>query len=303
MTRYLLAHGQAFFGSLGRLVRAPVASLMTVGVIGITLALPAGFYVLIGNLERVGSGWEGAGQISLFLKRDVVGKNAERLADRIRRLPGVARVEYISPDDALAEFKASSGFGAALDVLDRNPLPPVLQVFPRIDTAPAQLEALARELQAQKEVGLAQLDLDWVRRLHALLRIAERGVWVLAALLAAGVLLIIGNTSRLAVLNRKDEIAITKLVGGTNAFIRRPFLYSGIQQGLAGGILAWLLVGAVLALLSGPVRDLTSLYGSDFQVSGLDLAEASTLIGLGMVLGWLGARLAVGRHLRAIQPN
>jgi cell division transport system permease protein len=300
---YLAQHAQAFFESAGRLIRHPVASLMTVAVIAISLALPAGFYVLIDNLARVSRGWEGGSQISLFLKRDVTGKAAEKFADRVRRLPQVTRVDYISPEAALAEFKRSSGFGSALDALDRNPLPPVLVVHPRVDVPADGLEALVRELGRYPEVELAQLDLEWVRRLHALLMIAERGVWLLAALLAAGVVLIIGNTIRLAVLNRKDEIEIIKLVGGTDAFIRRPFLHAGVQQGLAGALLAWGLVAITLALLAGPVRDLASLYGSDFRAEGLDASAVGLLLGAGALLGWLGSRLAVGRHLKAIEPR
>lgn len=303
MKTYLAQHAQAFFESAGRLIRQPIATLMTVAVIAISLALPAGFYVLIDNLARVSRGWEGGSQISLFLKREVAAKAAEKLADRIRRQPQVTRVEYLSPEAALAEFKRSSGFGSALDALDRNPLPPVLVVHPRVDVPPEGLEALVRELGQHPEVELAQLDLEWVRRLHALLRIAERGVWLLAALLAAGVILVTGNTIRLAVLSRKDEIEIIKLVGGTDAFIRRPFLHAGVQQGLAGALLAWGIVGLTLGLLAGPVRDLASLYASDFQPKGLGAAATGVLLGAGALLGWVGSRLAVGRHLKAIEPK
>lgn len=303
MKTYLAQHAQAFFESAGRLIRQPIATLMTVAVIAISLALPAGFYVLIDNLARVSRGWEGGSQISLFLKRDLAAKAAEKLADRIRRQAQVTRVDYISPEAALAEFKRSSGFGSALDALDRNPLPPVLVVYPRIDVTPDGLEALVRELGQHPEVELAQLDLEWVRRLHALLRIAERGVWLLATLLAAGVILVTGNTIRLAVLSRKDEIEIIKLVGGTDAFIRRPFLHAGVQQGLAGALLAWGIVGLTLGLLAGPLRDLASLYGSDFQAEGLGAAATGILLGAGALLGWAGSRLAVGRHLKAIEPR
>ena len=303
MKTYLAQHAQAFFESAGRLLREPLATLMTVAVIAISLALPAGFYVLIDNLARLSRGWEGGSQISLFLKREVTAKAAQKLADRIRGQAQVTRVDYISPEAALAEFKRNSGFGPALDALDRNPLPPVLVVHPRVDVAPDELEALVRELGQHPEVELAQLDLEWVRRLHALLRIAERGVWLLAALLAAGVILIIGNTIRLAVLSRKDEIEIIKLVGGTDAFIRRPFLHAGVQQGLAGALLAWGIVGFALTLLAGPVRDLASLYGSDFEAKGLGGAASGILLGAGALLGWVGSRLAVGRHLRTIEPR
>ncbi len=301
---YLLRHAQVFFFSLGQLTRTPVATFLTIAVIGITLALPASLYVGIVNVQQVAKGWEDNGQISLFLKQDVTAAATEKLADRIRRLPGVAWVDSISRDAALAEFKKLSGFGDALNALERNPLPAVLVVHPSAKHAdPDRLQALLKELGRYREVDIAQLDLDWVRRLHAMLDLAQQAVLILAAGLAIAVLLIIGNTIRLAVLNRREEIEITKLIGGTNAFIRRPFLYAGTLQGLLGAVFAWLLVGLALLLLSGPIRSLAGLYGSQFEVENLGFLATLALIGTGGLLGWLGSRLAVGRHLRAIEPH
>lgn len=301
---YLLRHAQVFFYSLGQLARAPFASLLTIAVIGITLALPAGLYTILGNLERIGSGWEGAGQISLFLKRGTKQTVVSRLVDNIRRLPSVSAVDYISPDAALTEFKRLSGFGDALEALGRNPLPPVLVVTPSsTQREPEALQHLVRALQAFPEVDIAQLDLEWVRRFQAVLALAQRGVVLLAVLLGLAVLLIIGNTSRLAILNRRDEIEIVKLIGGTNAFIRRPFLYSGLQQGALGALTAVLLVQTCLALLSQPIGDLASLYGSLFRIEGLDLTATGWLAIVGAVLGWLGSRIAVSRHLGTVDPQ
>ena len=301
---YLLRHAQVFFYSLGQLARTPVATFLTVAVIGITLALPAGLYVAIENVQRLASGWEDNGQISLFLKQDVTGAAIEKLADKIRRLPSVSWVDYVSREAALTEFKRLSGFGEALNALERNPLPAVLVVHPAATHAhPDKLQALLKELRRFNEVDIAQIDLDWVRRLHAMLELARQGVLILAAGLAIAVLLIIGNTIRLAVLNRRDEIEITKLIGGTNAFIRRPFLYTGTLQGLLGALLAWLLVGLGLLLLAGPIDNLAGLYGSRFEAENLDILATLALIGSGGLLGWLGSRLAVGRHLRAIEPH
>ncbi|HJV97253.1 MAG TPA: permease-like cell division protein FtsX [Albitalea sp.] len=301
---YFLRHAQTFFFSLGQLSRTPVATFLTVAVIGITLALPAGFYVAIENVQRVAQGWEDNGQISLFLKPDVTPATAGKLADKIRRLPAVSWVDYVSREAALAEFKRLSGFGEALDSLERNPLPAVLVVHPAaVHADPDDLQALLKELRRNSEVDIAQLDLDWVRRLHAMLALVREGVLILATGLAVAVLLIIGNTIRMAVLSRRDEIEITKLIGGTNAFIRRPFLYAGMLQGLFGAILAWLLVSLGLLLLSGPVANLASLYGSRFEAENLGFLATLALIGIGALLGWLGSRLAVGRHLRAIEPR
>ena len=301
---YLLRHAQVFFYSLGQLTRTPVATFLTVAVIGITLALPASLYVAIENVQRLASGWEDNGQISLFLKQDVPGAAIEKLADKIRRLPAVSWVDYVSREAALTEFKRLSGFGEALNALERNPLPAVLVVHPAATHAhPDKLQALLKDLRRFNEVDIAQIDLDWVRRLHAMLELARQGVLILAAGLAIAVLLIIGNTIRLAVLNRRDEIEITKLIGATNAFIRRPFLYTGTLQGLLGALLAWLLVGLGLLLLAGPIDNLAGLYGSRFEAENLGILATLALIGSGGLLGWLGSRLAVGRHLRAIEPH
>ncbi len=301
---YFLRHAQVFFYSLGQLTRTPVATILTMAVIGITLALPAGLYVAIDNVQRLAKGWEDNGQISLFLKQDVSTAAADKLSNKIRRLPGVAWVDYVSREAALAEFKRLSGFGDALNALDRNPLPAVLVVHPNAAYAnPEALQTLFKELRRYSEVDIAQLDLEWVRRLHAMLDLARQGVFILAGGLALAVLLIIGNTIRLAVLNRRDEIEITKLIGGTNAFIRRPFLYTGTLQGLLGAIFAWLLIGLVLLFLSTPIQNLATLYGSRFEAENLSFLATLLLISIGGLLGWLGSRLAVGRHLRAIEPR
>lgn len=301
---YFMRHAQVFFFSLGQLSRTPIATFLTVAVIGITLALPACLYVAIENLQRLSGSLDSNGQISLFLKRDVNGAEAEKLAAKIRALPAVSRVNYISREAALAEFKQLSGFGEALETLERNPLPAVLVVLPSdADSHPDKLQALLKQLRRYNEVDIAQLDLEWVRRLHAILELARHGVLILAAGLGVAVLLIIGNTIRLAVLNCRDEIVITKLIGGTNAFIRRPFLYAGTLQGFLGAILAWLLVALALFLLSSPINNLASLYGSRFAAENLGFRATLVLLAAGGLLGWLGSRLAVGRHLKTLEPT
>jgi cell division transport system permease protein len=300
---YLLRHLQVLFAALGQLARTPVASLLTVAVIGITLALPTGLYLVIENIQRLSGGWEDSGRVSLFLKRAASTQAASTLADRLRRLSAVTRVEYISPEMALAEFKRTSGFGGALNALERNPLPPVLVITPaESHRHPEALHALVTELSAYPEVDIAQLDLEWVRRLQAILNLAERGVWILALLLGLALLLIVGNTIRLAVLSRREEIAVIKLIGGTDAFIRRPFLYSGLLQGLLGAIMAWLLVSLSLLLLADPIRELSTLYASGFEIEPLGPEAVLALLATGGALGWIGSRLAVGRHLRSIEP-
>lgn len=294
---YLLRHAQVLFATLGQLARAPLATALTLAAIGITLALPSGLYVMLNNLERLSAGWERSAQISLFLKRDVSEAGAHKLAQQVRALPTVSGVEFISREAALAEFKRESGFGAALNALDSNPLPAVLIVRPAASD-PLAVETLVASLARLPGVDLAQLDIEWLRRLASLLQLAERGVLLLAVLLSLAVLLIIGNTIRLVVVTRQTEIEIVQLVGGTPAFIRRPFLYTGLLQGLFGGLLAWFLVDVSLLFLNGPAQELAGLYGSGFGLNGLGLGAGTALALGGAALGWAGARLAVGQQLR-----
>ncbi len=297
MINHLLRHLQALFGTLGQLARAPVATALTLAVLGVTLALPTTLYVALDNLGRLGGDMQRGAQLSLFLKRGLGEDEALKLAQRVRAMREVASVDYISRAAALEEFRRLSGFGAALEALRDNPLPAVLVVRPVSDD-PATAEDLRGRLAAQPGVELAELDLAWLKRLAAILDIAERAILILAGLLGAAVLLIVGNTTRLAVISRRDEIEVIGLVGGTAAFIRRPFLYSGLLQGFVAGLLAWLLVALSVWLVSGPVEQLTSLYGTPAGLRGLGLGGGLTLALAGAALGWLGARVAVGWQLR-----
>jgi len=297
-------HAQALIATLGQLSRRPFATLMTVAVIGIALAMPAGLYVLLNNAQRMVNGWEGASQISLFLKTEINAARAQQLTEQLRKHASIDSIDYISRDNALEEFRRLSGFGEALGALEENPLPAVLVVRPKKEASePARIEQLLEELRKRPEVDIAQLDMQWVKRLYALMAMVERGVLVLASLLGLAVLLVVGNTIRLAIQNRRDEIVITKLIGATDTFIRRPFLYSGAWYGLGGGLLALLLVQISLYILKQPVNNLTLLYGSNFALHGLDLRTSAALLGGGALLGLCGSWLAVGRHLKDIEPN
>ncbi len=301
---YFTHHLWVLVSSLGSLWRTPLATLMTAAVIGIALALPAGLHVLLQNVQQLSSGWEGTAQMSLFLKSGVSEKRIHSLADTLRGWEGVAEVRYISREQALAEFREQSGFGDALNSLDENPLPAVLVLFPTAEAAaPAQMELLLGKVQDLESVDLAQLDLEWVRRLSGIIEVGKRGVLLLGGLLALAILLVVGNTIRLTILSRRQEIIVTKLIGATNAFIRRPFLYTGFWYGLMGAVLAWLLVAILLGLLSDPVNRLSFLYNSEFSLGGLGLDTVVILLGSGIVLGLLGSWLAVGKHLQAIEPT
>lgn len=302
VTAWLGQHVQALLFSTGQMFRNPVGSLLAVAVIGISLALPAAFYLLLVNSERVIAGWGGNAQITLFLKMDVSEARAQELAQEVRSRPGVSGVRHVTPAEALAEFRRTSGFGNAIDQLGDNPLPGVLLVQP-VQAAPgAMAETLLAELAALPETDLARFDRQWIQRLVAMLAIMHRAVQILAVLLGLAVLLIIGNTIRLSIYNRRTEIEINMLFGATNAFIQRPFLYSGFVHGLAGAMLAWLLVSGAVFLLQDPVARLAELYASDFVLSGLGPVATARLLALGALLGILGSWVAVQRHLRDITP-
>ena len=301
---YLLRHLQVFFYSLGVLSRSPFATLMTAAVIGIALALPTGLHVVLKNAQQLSGGWDGGAQISLFLKRAVEDDEADRLAKQIQKLPEVAGVNYISRHEALQEFQRLSGFGDALQALKDNPLPSVLVIRPTAAAStPAGTEALLQRLNDYPAVDLAQLDMQWVKRLYVIMELVRRGVVVLAILLALAVLLVVGNTIRLAIQNRRAEIVVMKLIGGTDGFIRRPFLYTGFWYGLFGGLIAWLLVSLSLSILGEPVERLAGLYQSRFALSGLDFTATGMLLTASILLGLAGSWLAVGRHLRDIEPT
>jgi cell division transport system permease protein len=301
---YAKVHLQAMIFSLGRISRNPVSSLMTIAVIAIALAMPSGLHLLLKNFQGVSAGWDNAAQVSLFLKQDIAGEAIERLQDELTAMPEVDRVTKITPDQALAEFRRLSDFGDALKALDDNPFPTVLLVEPTLAySAPAAARALLQRLQGLSGVDVAQLDMEWVERWYALMEIGKRAVLILAILLAMAVLLIIGNTIRLAIQSRRDEIEVQKLIGASDAFIRRPFLYSGFWHGLFGAVLAWLLVNVSLLMLNGPVQRLSLLYDGNFRLQSLNLGTSLLLLLVGILLGYAGARIAVGRHLRDIEPS
>lgn len=304
MTEYLLRHAQVLLSSLGQLVRSPGSTLMTVCVIGITLALPAMLYLLVDNTKSVIRNWQGRPQVSIFLKQDVTGDQARLLGEELAQRKEIASVELITADQALAEFKARSGFGQALDLLSENPLPAsiVAHISDEVhDTS--IIEEMVREIETRAEVDLAQWDLAWVKRLHVILKLVQRAVMVLAVLLCVAVVIIVSNTIRLAILNRRDEIETMKLIGATDRFIRRPFLYGGMIQGLLGAVCAIVIVYGSLSLLEGPIAELLALYHGGFAMSGINSRTITLLLGAGAALGWLAARMAVGIQLRRIEPH
>lgn len=301
---FLQRHAQVALDSLGRLYRNWAASLMTAAVIAIALAMPSGLYLLLGNLERLSGTWDGQASLSVFLKQDITDDKAAALVAQVSEWPGIASVQLITPTQALEEFGQQSGFTDVLGVLEENPLPYVLMVLPAGDSIePLAASALRERFSNLPQTALAQLDLQWVQRLAAILDIAQRVILIISALLALAVMLVIGNTIRLEIQNRREEILVTKLIGATNGFVRRPFLYGGVWYGVLGALLAWLVVEAGFWLLAEPVARLAGLYHSDFSLETLPVQLLGILLAGGTLLGLLGSWLAVGRHLAAIEPT
>jgi len=303
LRNHLALHFNVSTGSLARLISTPIATLMTAAVIAIALALPAVLHVFLDKVQSLSGGWMDSAQISLFLNKGLSEDAATEFSRELSAWPEISKIIHVPPETALQEFAESAGLGDALALLDENPLPHVLVITPSMaHRAPAQVHALTDRLSDELQVDLAQMDLEWVERLHGLLLLADRAIVVLGSLLAAAVLFVIGNTIRLAIQSRRDEIEVTKLIGGSDAFVRRPFLYSGLWYGLFGALIAWLLVNILLALLGDPVEHLATLYGSEFRIGLVDVWTTLLLLLGGPLLGWIGAWLASGRHIRAIEP-
>lgn len=295
-------HAQALLGSLGRLVRSPFSTVLTVLVIALALALPTALRLFVLNAQTATGDFSGAVDLSVYLKTDVPLVKAQQLEHSARERSDVERVELISAEKAMEEFRKYSGFGAALDALKDNPLPHVLHVRPR-DSTTAAVESLRRYFTAWPEVETVQVDTEWVMRFNAILDVLRHLLGITAVLLGAGVLAVIGNTIRLEILNRRDEIEVTKLVGGSNAFVRRPFLYTGMLYGLVGALLAWGLVEIAVVVLQRPIDTLAGLYGSHFSLQGPPADEVAVLLAAGAALGWMGAWISAARHLHRIEPR
>lgn len=300
---WLQHHRISAAGSLQRVLNNPGSSLLTWLVIGIALALPVGLNVALDNVSQVSANWDSPAQISLFLRDGVSSDRTAELEAELGGRDGIGDTHLISREEALAEFGTLSGFSDVLASLAENPLPDLILVTPIATLDESQVSALREELQDISEVAEAVLDMEWLQRLNSLMELSRRLVLAVGGMLIIGVLLILGNTIRLAIESRRDEIVIVKLVGGSNGFVRRPFLYTGLWYGVGGGVLAALLVSGALWFLEEPIGDLVLLYESAFHLNGLGVMGALNLVILGGLLGLAGAWLAVSRHLVHIEPR
>ena len=285
--------------------KAPLSSFMTIAVLAVAISLPSGFHVFLKNAQDISRGWDSqAAKITLIMKTQVDQSQVLDLKDELMKSAKIASATYISKQEGLEDFKASSGLGDSLSMLAENPLPDILVVTPSSQfNTPEAAAQLKDELTKYDQVELAKLDLDWIRKLYLIMHIAERSVTALSLLLSAAVLLIIGNTIRLAIQSRREEIQIIKLVGATDSFIRRPFLYSGLWFGLFAGLVSLVLVNTSILWLEEPVRSLAGEYSSSFRLEGLSLSEIASLLVLSTFLGLAGSWISVGRHIRDIEPR
>jgi len=289
--------------SLGRLFRHPFSSFMIILVIAVTLALPAAINLVIKNARSISGSWDNALDFSVFLKQDLAEDEARALTSLIEQRADVDSVLFISASQALDDFKVQSGFGAALDQLPDNPLPHTLIVRPSPGNTGASMILLQEELGNLPEAEHVQIDTEWVQRFHAILDIVRQAIAIGAALLGIAIIVIIGNTVRLDIENRRNEIEVTKLIGASNAFVRRPFLWTGFWYGLLGGLMALALVYYGLFLLQGPVSRLAGLYQSNLSIAAMSFLEAVAIIGVGVFLGLFGSWFTAARHMRRIEPR
>ena len=295
-------HGYSIVASLGRMLRKPWATLLTVGVMALALALPLGLWLVLGNMARLGGEVQASRNVDVFLKQDVDAVAAKSIADTLRERSDVAGVVLVTPEQALAQLRARPDMAAAIDALGadaaRDALPSVLRVIPRGDE-----RLLADALRKLPQSERVQHDLAWRERLDAWLRFGARVALVLAALLGLGALLVVGNTVRLDIQSRREEIGVLQLLGASDGFVRRPFLYLGAWYGLAAGAVALGVLTLAWMGLRVPLADLAARYGSHFALQGLDPLQALLVLVAAAVLGWLGAGLVTGHYLRQTRPT
>lgn len=298
-------HLRQALASLGELWRSPLATVMTIGVLGLSITLPSTLYLMVKNTEKVTAGWEQAGEISLYLQSNTTAHQANQLLVAVSLMTSkVDAARLIAPDVALEEFEALSGLGDSLAYLDKNPLPYVLLVTPTAQyLQPDPAKRLLQELEQQSVVDFGKLDIEWLEKLYAIVTIAKDIVWIVAILLCVSVVLIIGNTIRLNILSQREEIAVMKLVGATDNFIRFPFLYTGFWYGFLGGLLAWMLVAFLLWWIQSGVENLAGLYQAEFTISGLDIQALGIILLISISLGLIGSLISVQKHIKEIEPS
>ena len=301
---YLLNHAHGLFSSLGRLSRTPFTSTMTILVLSVAISLAGCFYIVVANIQQLTGNLQASNQMSLFLKEHINETAGQKMADQLAHNENIQNIKFISKKQAMDEFKVNSGFGDALNALETNPLPNVIQILPKdvLDSRQA-LDNLMADFKKMPEVEFVQVDMQWVERLQAIMRIASRAVTLVGVLLGFAVTFITGNTIRLELHNRQDEVFISKLVGATHSFIQRPFLYTGFWLGFIAGFSAWLIITIMLLIVESPVEKLSSLYNSSFELLYLSFSEFLLLLMMASALAVLGSWAVLHYQLRQIKPQ
>lgn len=296
MRGLIAQHRAAITLTLQRMLATPLATLLTLSVIGIALSLPVGLYLMVDNVGRVAANTQGQPEISLFLKDSAGSATQREIESRLDVHERVNEYRFVPRDAALKSLSKSMGI-TDTGLLGKNPLPDAFVIVAK-QADPDALEKMRLEMQAWSGVQTAKLDSDWARRLNAFLRLGRDGVWLLGALLGFALAAVGFNTIRLQVLAKRDEIEVSRLLGATDAFIRRPYLYLGTLQGLLGGLTGWLIVAGAFALINFRVAEIAALYGMNFLLEGLALHAGLLVLALSSGLGWAGAYLAANQHLR-----
>jgi cell division transport system permease protein len=302
MTSWLAAHRRACAGTLARLLRTPLASLFNIAVIGTALALPLGFYVVLASLQGLARDYSPQPQLSVFLAPEATAAEARAIGERLKGREGVSASRFVPRAEALETLKSRTGLDNIIAGLPGNPLPDAWVVSAAGADA-ATLDAMRGEFRQWPKVAEVHVDSDWARRLDQLLALGRHAVLLLATALAFALVAVTFNTIRLQILTQRDEIEVAKLIGATDGWIRRPFLYFGAVTGLIGGVAAWLMVWGVLALFNDRLQPLAALYGLPLQLHHLNNGDSATLLFFAATLGWFGAWLSVRRHLGAYDPS
>jgi cell division transport system permease protein len=299
--RFLMIHYKQAKTSFMALWQHPLGNILTLAVISMALAMPACLYLLSKNIAAVAGQVATPSQISVYLQEGTSEARIMVMKDAIEGRPGVKKVDYISSQQGLDELSRHAGFEQAIRFLDNFSLPSVLVITPDTENK-AEIKQLADRLQNEDNVTNVRLDEDWLTRLDAIKNLAMIVAMSLSSLMFVAVFLIVGNTLRFNVLANKEEIQTMKLIGATDVFILRPYLYSGMWFGFLGAVVAWLFTALLTLLLDGAVQDLAQLYDSQFQLLGLDWDESLLLLMVGTLLGTIAAKLSVQRHLKDIEP-
>lgn len=297
-----IQHAQVIRFTAQRLLRTPVASLLNILIIGIALSLPVGGYVLLKNLQGLAEQVAGTPQISVFLAMGTSQDEIARISKQLKEHAAIERIEFVPRDLALKQLQLSTGLADVVGGLAQNPLPDAFIIFPVAMDA-RKLELLRDDLKSWPKFEHVQLDSAWAHKLEAMLKFGRLAVLILAGMLSFALIAITFNTIRLQILTQRDEIEISKLIGATNSFIRRPFLYYGLVQGLLGGAAAWLIIATSLQALNYSLAGLVQLYASSFSLKHLSFGDSITLLGFSAYLGWLGAWMSVSQHLWQIEPK